>query len=297
MNRKIYLAGPEVFHPNATALGRQKQALCREYGFEGLFPLDSEIAPRPTPTMTAMAVYHSNCRMIESASSVIANLTPFRGPSADPGTVFELGYAAGLGRMTLGYTNEAGTLLDKTRDADPAASRDAARHVWRDRLGLQIEDFGLSEKFDDRLLPRRGRRAAVNQPVHRGSPPHRPRGLPRLPRPGSARLCGLDQPFRLCRRRRVAEHGSAEADKQVVDRWRDRGRPRAPTCDRSFQFDNSIVDRAFLQSFFFRACHFKPCDLFVALQPARPNGGVAVNRNKSMITACFIGVRWMKSSA
>ena len=39
MNRKIYLAGPEVFHPNAAALGRQKQALCREYGFEGLFPL------------------------------------------------------------------------------------------------------------------------------------------------------------------------------------------------------------------------------------------------------------------
>jgi len=85
--------------------------------------------------------------MIESASSVIANLTPFRGPSADPGTVFELGYAAGLGRLTLGYTNEAGTLLEKTRAFDPAASRDAARHVWRDRLGLEIEDFGLSDNL------------------------------------------------------------------------------------------------------------------------------------------------------
>lgn len=147
MNRKIYLAGPEVFHPNAAALGRQKQALCREYGFEGLFPLDNEITPRLTPTKTAMAIYRANCRMIESASSVIANLTPFRGPSADPGTVFELGYAAGLGRLTLGYTNEAGTLLDKTRAADPAASRDAARHVWRDHLGLEIEDFGLSDNL------------------------------------------------------------------------------------------------------------------------------------------------------
>jgi len=147
MNRKIYLAGPEVFHPNAAALGRQKQALCREYGFEGLFPLDSEIAPRLTPTKTAMAIYCANRRMIESASSVIANLTPFRGPSADPGTVFELGYAAGLGRLTLGYTNEAGTLLEKTRAFDPAASRDAARHVWRDRLGLEIEDFGLSDNL------------------------------------------------------------------------------------------------------------------------------------------------------
>lgn len=46
MNRKIYLAGPEVFHPDAAARGRQKQALCREYGFEGLFPLANEIAQR-----------------------------------------------------------------------------------------------------------------------------------------------------------------------------------------------------------------------------------------------------------
>lgn len=85
--------------------------------------------------------------MIESASAVIANLTPFRGPSADPGTVFELGYAVGLGRLVLGYTNEPGTLLDKTCAADPAASRDAVRRVWHDRLGLVIEDFGLADNL------------------------------------------------------------------------------------------------------------------------------------------------------
>jgi nucleoside 2-deoxyribosyltransferase len=147
MPQKIYLAGPEVFHPDAAALGRQKQALCGDYGFDGLFPLDNKIVRQATPAATAMAIYVANRGMIEAADAVIANLTPFRGPSADPGTVFELGYAARLGRLVLGYSNQEGTLLDKTRAADPAASRDAARGIWRDCLGLEIEDFGLADNL------------------------------------------------------------------------------------------------------------------------------------------------------
>ena len=34
--------------------------------------------------------------MMDEADAIIANLTPFRGPSADAGTVYELGYMAGL---------------------------------------------------------------------------------------------------------------------------------------------------------------------------------------------------------
>jgi nucleoside 2-deoxyribosyltransferase len=32
--------------------------------------------------------------MMDAADAIIANLTPFRGPGADPGTVYELGYMA-----------------------------------------------------------------------------------------------------------------------------------------------------------------------------------------------------------
>jgi nucleoside 2-deoxyribosyltransferase len=35
---RIYLAGPEVFLKNAKEVGEQKKALCRKYGFEGMFP-------------------------------------------------------------------------------------------------------------------------------------------------------------------------------------------------------------------------------------------------------------------
>jgi len=83
MRRTIYLAGPEVFHPEAAAIGRQKQALCREFGFDGRFPLDDAIVRQTDPAGTAMAIYRANRRMLAGAAAVIANLTPFRGPSAD----------------------------------------------------------------------------------------------------------------------------------------------------------------------------------------------------------------------
>src|SRR5271155_1553755 len=93
-----------------------------------------------------MAIYSANRHMIASADAVIANLTPFRGPSADPGTVFELGYAAALGRPIFGYSNMAGALLDKVRAADAAVSC-AAAGGWRDGHGLVIEDFGLADNL------------------------------------------------------------------------------------------------------------------------------------------------------
>ena len=42
---RVYLAGPDVFLPNAAAIGAAKVALARRYGFEGLFPLDNALDP------------------------------------------------------------------------------------------------------------------------------------------------------------------------------------------------------------------------------------------------------------
>ena len=36
----IYLAGPDVFRPDAEAHGEMLKALCAEFGFLGLYPLD-----------------------------------------------------------------------------------------------------------------------------------------------------------------------------------------------------------------------------------------------------------------
>ena len=44
---------------------------------------------------------------MDAADAIIANLTPFRGAGADPGTVYELGYMAGRRKFCLAYSNDA----------------------------------------------------------------------------------------------------------------------------------------------------------------------------------------------
>ena len=132
----LYLAGPDVFHPDARELGARKKALCKAYGFVGLFPLDDG------PAVTDSASIFANCTaMMQEATGGLFNLTPFRGPSADAGTVFELGYMTALGKPVFAYTNAVGDLLQRIPDA--------ARHAtsWRDATGMMIEDFGLADNL------------------------------------------------------------------------------------------------------------------------------------------------------
>jgi nucleoside 2-deoxyribosyltransferase len=40
---KIYLAGPDVFLPDATEIGRRKAEICTRHGLSGLYPLDNAV--------------------------------------------------------------------------------------------------------------------------------------------------------------------------------------------------------------------------------------------------------------
>jgi len=65
----------------------------------------------------------------------IANLTPFRGISADPGTVFEVGYMIGQGKPAFGFTLDNRGYRERTSATD------------RDELGHTVEDFELSDNL------------------------------------------------------------------------------------------------------------------------------------------------------
>jgi nucleoside 2-deoxyribosyltransferase len=137
---KIYLAGPDVFLPDAVEIGQAKQRLCAKYGLEGLSPSDSEIGDGSGDL--SGAIFRACLAMMNQADLVIANLTPFRGVSADSGTVFELGYAFALGKPVLGYSNLPGTLLERVAGhlgAEPTRGPDG-RLYGIDRMA--IEDFG-----------------------------------------------------------------------------------------------------------------------------------------------------------
>ena len=153
---RLYLAGPEVFHRDAVQLGMAKQLMCARFHYQGLYPLDgSSPADRP---IDAATIYDGCMRMIHAADGGIFNLTPFRGPSADVGTVFELGVMAALGKPVFAYTHAAEDLIDRLRAA-PGLSRDEPGNVWRDPGGMSAEDFGLADNLMlDQTLASQGRK-------------------------------------------------------------------------------------------------------------------------------------------
>jgi nucleoside 2-deoxyribosyltransferase len=139
---KIYLAGPDVFLPDAVDIGRRKVDLCMRHGLTGLYPLDNTIDI--TAKDASLQIFRGNESMMIEADAIIANLTPFRGPGADPGTVYELGYMAGRGKLCLGYSNDPKRYVRRVREFTDVTSRDG-RLV--DALGLTVEDFGLTDNL------------------------------------------------------------------------------------------------------------------------------------------------------
>ncbi|MFZ4806960.1 MAG: nucleoside 2-deoxyribosyltransferase [Hyphomicrobiaceae bacterium] len=141
---RIYLAGPEVFLPDAQDAGRRKAALAAEHGLEGVFPLDAalDLVGLPKPE-AARRIALANKALMRSCDALIANLTPFRGISADAGTVFEVGYMRALGKPVLGYTN---TPLDYRRRAE--MQRAIPRLPFEaDAPAIAVEDFDLAENL------------------------------------------------------------------------------------------------------------------------------------------------------
>lgn len=130
---RVYLAGPDVFFPNAVEIGEEKKRICARYGFEGVFPLDADFKPLfdiDSPAEQGYRTFDLMVGLMDSCDLAIANLTPFRGPSMDVGTAIEMGYMHGCGKPVLGYTNVAA---------------DYAGRVPPD--GFTVEPFGLADNL------------------------------------------------------------------------------------------------------------------------------------------------------
>lgn len=138
--KKIYLAGPEVFLKNAKEVGKELKQLCSQYGFDGYFPLDNEIQGDNQQEL-ADNIQKANIDLIQECDIVIANLSPFRGPEPDSGTVWEVGFAQGLGKRVLGYSKDRRTLKEKTQSILNLGDSST------DNEGLEIEDFGLTHNL------------------------------------------------------------------------------------------------------------------------------------------------------
>jgi nucleoside 2-deoxyribosyltransferase len=145
---KLYLAGPDVFLPNAAAVGKIKRDLCQRYGFIGLFPLDNELSATADISLSK-AIFHGNIAMLNEADAVLANLTPFRGVSADVGTAFEVGYAFACRKKIFGYSNVRASYIERVQkliSTTVEAGQDGRLYAAD---GLAVENF---DHFDNLMI-------------------------------------------------------------------------------------------------------------------------------------------------
>ena len=136
----LYLAGPDVFRPDAAEHGRRLVALCAEFGFSAVFPLSASLPTGLSPRALARHIYEANIAHIARCDAVLANLDFFRGPEPDSGTCFEVGYAVAKGKPVFGYIPEHGSFAERIRERHPRAiGPDGVLDVH----GWSIEEFGL----------------------------------------------------------------------------------------------------------------------------------------------------------
>src|SRR5580692_10749140 len=138
----IYLAGPDVFLPDAVEIGRRKVEICARHGLVGRYPLDNPVDL--TAADASLRIYKGLEVMMDECTTIIANLTPFRGPGADSGTVYELGYMAARGKFCLGYSNDPAVYADRVRRFTKVMARSG---LLIDADGLTVEDFGHNDNL------------------------------------------------------------------------------------------------------------------------------------------------------
>jgi len=128
---RAYLAGPDVFFPNAMDIGNSKKEICSSHSIEGVFPLDAKFdLAGLSAEEQGQRCFDAMVDLMQHCDLAIANLTPFRGPSMDVGTAVEIGYMHGLGKPVFGYTNVV---------------QNFAERVGED--GFFVEDFALVDNL------------------------------------------------------------------------------------------------------------------------------------------------------
>jgi nucleoside 2-deoxyribosyltransferase len=124
MSIKLYLAGPEVFLPNAQEVAWAMVRQCASLGVVGVFPADDHILQalgnmNPVHMVDGLGadlIYRKNIEKIDLCNGVVADLTPFRGVSAAISAAIAIGYAKGQGKPVWGYSNDARPWRAKTLD-------------------------------------------------------------------------------------------------------------------------------------------------------------------------------------
>ena len=115
MTKRVYLAGPDVFLANARDIGARKRAICERHGLVGVFPGDEDDPCDPALPPAEQWSCHQPRHGTRHAGVRCHDRQPypFRGPSADVGSAYEMGFMRALGRPIFAYSNDGRSFLDR----------------------------------------------------------------------------------------------------------------------------------------------------------------------------------------
>ena len=132
-----------------TKIGLRKRAICQRYGLIGIFPADEEEPCSSSMTLPerGLAISRAMERVMRTCDAMIVNLTPFRGPSADVGSAYEMGFMRALGRRIFAYTNDDRPFFDRVRAFCGGAVRERPTGEHEDSDGMAIEPFTLRDNL------------------------------------------------------------------------------------------------------------------------------------------------------
>lgn len=128
---KIYLAGPDVFYPDAIERGQRLKRLCAEKGMQGLFPFDNQLPVELAPEKASDYIFKANMHQLVSADALLVNLNYFRGHEPDSGTVYELAVGYALQKPVWVYFDPQGSMIEHIPNRNGT-----------DHDGNAVEDFG-----------------------------------------------------------------------------------------------------------------------------------------------------------
>jgi nucleoside 2-deoxyribosyltransferase len=114
LSPNIYIAGPDVFFPNAPLHFQEIGARLEEHGMRAVTPADGGLSMgAPSTPETACRIFHANIALINHADGLLVNLNAFRGMEPDSGTCFEVGYAYALGKPIVAYIDAPEMYCDR----------------------------------------------------------------------------------------------------------------------------------------------------------------------------------------
>lgn len=135
---RVYLAGPDLFYPDAAVRYARLQSLCEQHGLIAVIPVENQPDFGIKDCQEARAIRRHNVELIQSSDAVLANVTPYFGLEPDSGTAYEMGYAAACGIPVAAYCLDGVDTRTRVLKAGHLIDADG-----RDDDGMLIEDFGL----------------------------------------------------------------------------------------------------------------------------------------------------------